>query len=112
MAQQKKRKVSGGDTVDWITILQLAEVGEDCKTLLEALEDEEDPNIFGSAKPRFQQLLQNILGGLHSNYIDAIMRSAYILKECSDRGLDVRSLSLAKRIQLTLLAPSACSDPI
>ena len=72
----KKRRVSV-DQINWRTILTLAEVGDNnYDILLQTIGNEEDPNIFIGAKPRFQQLfLQTVLDDTLADFVDPIMKS-------------------------------------
>ena len=101
----KKRRVSV-DQINWRTILTLAEVGDNnYDILLQTIGNEEDPNIFIGAKPRFQRLfLQTVLGDTLTDFVDPIMKSCSMLNE---GRLDVGSLTVTQKLQLNMITPSA-----
>lgn len=96
--------------MDWKTILSLAEIGDNCNTLLEAIINEEDPTVFINAKAQFQYMylfLQTVLGESLSDQTDPIMKTCDMLKECSTSGVDVCSLSIPQKLQMIMIVPSS-----
>ena len=94
------------DQIDWRTILTLAQVGDNnYDILLQTIGNEEDPNIFIGAKPKFQQLfLQTVLCDTLVDFVDPIMKSCSMLNE---GRLNVGSLSVTQKLQLNMITPSA-----